>query len=613
MPRQIPPFVAVAALLFLYGNDATAQALIRVSTESAIASPMRVGRVDGMVRDEAGGAVAGVSIVAMGETISAARSDARGRFSLLLEPGEYVLRATRTGYISTYREAIVVRSSARVEREIRLTREGASVNEAGVVAAQPIADSRAGTHSHSEAAWRLRHLPRSILRDATASLFEDPTPSSMRRGRSLLDRAVAGSARVATALFGDSELTGQVNFLATSAFGGPSGALPETWPRSIAYFSIGSDAGLKGDWQMRGSIGSGERSAWALVGQYQSPRDGDHVWRVGISYSAHGYAAHGTDRVEAATPITRSVAGVFGYDTWTVGAVEFDYGMRLDRYDYLASPQLFSPRAGGRVRLPGRFFATASASQHMSAPGADEFLPPATPGPWVPPERTFASLRQRPFEAERTRHIEVGVGRAFGATESPSRLQIERIEQSSMNQIATMFGLDGASGVGHYYVATPGDVNLRGWAVHFETAVTRRVLAMVEYTVADAIWDRRPDAWTIRRVAPSALRREDERLHDLSAQITAEVPQTATRVSLSYRVNSAFSPDDRGRLPVADGRFDLQIRQGLPYQPFGQGRLEVLVSARTLSRDRVQDGGFYDELLTVAPPLRLMGGVQIRF
>jgi hypothetical protein len=56
-----------------------------------------------------------------------------------------------------------------------------------------------------------------------------------------------------------------------------------------------------------------------------------------------------------------------------------------------------------------------------------------------------------------------------------------------------------------------------------------------------------------------------------------------------------------------------------PYLPDGgagkpkPGRLEVLVSARTLSRERLQDGGFYDELLTVAPPLRLMGGVQVRF
>ena len=615
MPRHTTPFVAVAVLLFAAGDDAAAQTLIRTSTEIARAVPVRAGRVEGIVRDQSGGAVAGVSVVAMGETISAARSDIRGRFSLLLEPGEYVLRATRDGYVSTYREAILVRSSARVEREITIVRQAApDVLQAGVAGAVPqLPEARTGTHSHSEAAWRLRHLPRSILRDGTANLFDDDGEMPGRMNGSFFNRAIATSARVATALFGDSEFTGQVNFLASSALGGPSGWVPGTWPRSIAYFSIGSDAGLHGDWQMRGSIGSGERSSWALVGQYQSPRDGDHVWRAGVSYSAQGYAPHRTDRLTAATPASRSVAGVYGYDSWSVGSAQLDYGFRLERYDYLAAPQLVSPRLSGRVQLAGGFFVSGSVSQHMTAPGADEFLPPVAPGPWVPPERTFSSLRQRPFEAERVRHIDAGIGRAFGPVEAPARVLLRRIEQSSVNQIATLYGLDAASGFGHYYVDTPGDVRLQGWAVQLEAPVSKRVTASVEYGMADAVWDRRPYAWTLRRVAPSVLRRQRERLHDLSAVVDASIPKTATRISLAYRVNSAFSSDERGRLPVADGRFDFQVRQALPYQPLGAARLEVLISARTLSRERVVGGGFYDELLTVAPPLRLVGGVQVRF
>jgi hypothetical protein len=611
MPRQTTPFVALLALL-LPAGEAAAQTLIRTSTEIARAVPVRGGRVEGTVRDQSGGAVAGVSVVAMGETISAARSDVRGRFSLLLEPGEYVLRATRNGYVSTYREAILVRSSARVEREITIVKQGApELLQAGMGGVPSTTDERIGTHSHSEAAWRLRHLPRSILRDANG-LFDDDAQAPGSMPGSFFDRAIATSARMANAFFGDAELTGQLNFLASSALGGASGWLPETWPRSIAYFSIGSDAGLHGDWQMRGSIGSGERSSWALVGQYQSPRDGEHVWRAGISYSAQGYAPHRADRVAAATPAARSVAGIYGYDSWSIGAAQLDYGFRLDRYDYLQSPQLLSPRVSGRMQLAGGFFVAGSVSQHMSAPGADEFLPPAAPGPWVPPERTFSSLRARPFEAERVRHIDAGIGRAFGSAEAPARVLVRRIEQTSINQVATIFGLEGASG-GHYFVDTPGDVRIEGWSVQFEAPVARRINAGVEYAVADAEWERRSYAWTLRRVAPSVLRRESERLHDLSATVDASIPQTATSISLAYRVNSAFSRDDRGRLPVADGRFDLQVRQGLPYQPFGGGRLEVLMSARTLSRERVLGGGFYDELLTVAPPLRLVGGVQLRF
>jgi hypothetical protein len=64
---------------------------------------------------------------------------------------------------------------------------------------------------------------------------------------------------------------------------------------------------------------------------------------------------------------------------------------------------------------------------------------------------------------------------------------------------------------------------------------------------------------------------------------------------------------------VAAGRFDLRLHQALPYQPIRGASLEVLVAVRTLFRELGRGGSFYDELLTVSPPLRLMGGVQVRF
>ena len=59
------------------------------------------GRVSGVVLDESGAAVRGVSILATGTTLAVARSDSHGRFALVLPVGEYLLRATRDGYVST--------------------------------------------------------------------------------------------------------------------------------------------------------------------------------------------------------------------------------------------------------------------------------------------------------------------------------------------------------------------------------------------------------------------------------------------------------------------------------------------------------------------------------
>src|SRR5688572_31682645 len=55
-------------------------------------------------RDQTGQGIGGVAIVALGTAVAAATTDRAGQFSLSLVPGEYVLRATRDGYVSTRSE-----------------------------------------------------------------------------------------------------------------------------------------------------------------------------------------------------------------------------------------------------------------------------------------------------------------------------------------------------------------------------------------------------------------------------------------------------------------------------------------------------------------------------
>jgi hypothetical protein len=593
MPRHLPVLVAIAVTL-LPADPVSAQS----TSASQPGGPLAVqasrmgGRIHGVVRDDVGRGVGGVSILAMGTTLALARSDSRGHFALAVPAGDYILRAAREGYVSTYREAVRVNMSAELERNITLLRQGVrtperSVLTAGVVGTVPggieqIAAASATDHSHTEAAWRLRHLPRSVLRDGMSPI--DPSAGTFRPGRSILDQAFLGSARTATSFFTDTDFSGHVNFLTTSAVDGSRGWLPAQWARGIASIAIGAPVGTHGDWSVRGSLTAGDLSSWVLLGEY------------------------------AATDV-RNAGSIYGYDLWRIGpGLTVDYGLRLDRYDYVAS-RFFSPRIGARVAVFEKTHLVTLASRRTVAPGADEFLPPASAGLWLPPERTFSSLvKGRPLQAEQVRHFEVGVEREFGGEATRRTISVRRFRHSVLNQVATLFGVDETRDIGHYYVASPGNVQLDGWGVRLATRMTRRVSTSIDYSTGVGLWDHGREARILRFRAPTVVRPDEERVHDLTTSVDASVPETSTRVSAVYRLNTAFSSAaSRTRRGSPAGRFDVQVHQGLPFQPIKGGKLEVVFALQSLFRDSRDPGSMYDELLTLAPPMRLMSGVQVRF
>ena len=118
----------------------------------------------------------------------------------------------------------------------------------------------------------------------------------------------------------------------------------------------------------------------------------------------------------------------------------------------------------------------------------------------------------------------------------------------------------------------------------------------------------------IARWAPGAIRPRQEDIHDVTTSLETELPRTATRVFVLYKLNSAFARGDDPTRPSFDYRFDVQVNQALPFMPFSNtARWEVLVGLRNLFRDPNDAGSIYDELLVVRPPKRMVGGVLIRF
>jgi hypothetical protein len=601
----------------------------RTPVAMTVEASMRAGSVVGIVKDERGSVVSGVAVTAIGTTQALAKTDAAGQFKLTLVPGDYILRASRDGYVSPYRAPVRIRAAAQIERNITITRQPGLTDRKVMIAATGIGAGAADplpvesvvrptAKSDSLQAWYLRHLPRSVLRDGVDPRTAQPAQPDFRYQPSFFDRAFLGSARAAASFFADTDFSGQVNMLTTSAIN------PSAWeaqlPRGVAYLSVGAPVATHGDWRLRGAMSTGGLASWVALAEYEARDVRTQAFRIGMSYGAQRFADSASAAILKSNDGTRTVASVYGFNRWRVDPrLEFDYGLRADRYDYVTGRNFLSPRMGVRAGLWSRTFVTASVSSAVIAPGVDEFHPPPTSGPWLPPDRTFASLvAGEAFTPERVQRYELGLEREFGAIGQSRKVAARWFREETRNQLATMFGLDAGRGVGHYYVATAGDVTLQGVSVRASGWFTSRLKASVDYSLSRATWQYGPQARAIAAVLPSALRPHHENLHDLTSSLQARITETQTNIYIAYRANSAFSrPDALGLAPMLDGRFDVQVRQALPFQPIAGGRIEVLLAMSNMFRDPENGGAFagsfYDELLTVRPPRRVLGGVQVRF
>jgi len=86
-----------------------------------------------------------------------------------------------------------------------------------------------------------------------------------------------------------------------------------------------------------------------------------------------------------------------------------------------------------------------------------------------------------------------------------------------------------------------------------------------------------------------------------------------------YRLSNAFAratdSASGGILArsAVDSRFDLQVRQALPFMGFSSARWEALVAVRNFFHDPAADQSVFDELLVIRPPKRVIGGLTLLF
>jgi hypothetical protein len=145
-----------------------------------------------------------------------------------------------------------------------------------------------------------------------------------------------------------------------------------------------------------------------------------------------------------------------------------------------------------------------------------------------------------------------------------------------------------------------------------KTVIANRVRGSVEYSFARA--ERNPSDGLAYFVlfAPSSQPLH-ERVHDVSTSLETDVPETSTHVAVLCRFSDGFAPRVAGNQSGMDARFDVQVRQALPFMDFSSAKWEMLIAVRNFFHDAAGDGSIYDELLVIHPPKRVVGGLTLRF
>jgi hypothetical protein len=602
---------------------------------------LQTGRIDGTVVDDAGRPLSGVALSAERDEINFASTDALGRFTFrALSPGTYWVRAKHEGFVNAPRQSVLVRSTSSTTYTIQLKREATAslAPESGrVVTASfgvdlgiapadaspeaidpPLAASGAEPTAldeptdHGSFAWRLRHHKRSVLREESTRIADlDYSLDRPVFDPSILLGAFESSARLAASLFSALPLSGQVRFLTTSAFDAPRQLFSSdaTGAEGVAHVALESRSG---DWTAQAAMVQGDIASWMAAGNYRLEPTDAHAVDVGVSYAAQRYDGINPAALNALTDGGRNVGTVSATDQWTVSkSVRLTSTLRYGRYDYLDRSNLFSPALSVAVSPFDGTWVKASVSQMLTAPGAEEFTVTRAADSWGPPQRTFSAAQGwDALRPERTRHVELGIERELGSF----IVGIKRLEQRVDDQVLTAFGavdaLKAAPDLRHYVVASVGQADVTAWTVVVARPVGSRVSGAIEYSIVDARLTPSQTGVSLIDGLPAGW----ERMHDLTGSVEACISETRTRVSALYKVSSGFAQATAdGLARRGDGRFDVQVHQGLPVPGARAAEWELLVAVRNLFFDRTVGASSLNELLVVRPPKRVLGGVSVKF
>ncbi len=606
------------------------------------------GYIEGVVVDERGAPLTGAMVSAIGATSAVAMTDKSGLFTMGLPPGQYVLRAHLAGFVPSRRQFVDVRAASPAHYAITLQRAIPANPSSPVASTSPlprtppppprvlaaglapvapgfdplaldpfaVADPAAkGPDDRNETVWRIRHLPRSVLKDTTERASAAPVTADGPAGGRPPAASGVGLARALGAparILSDLPVTGQVNLMTSGSFDGSQGqSSSDSAMRGSAFFALAGPVWRYGDWSAR-VMTQATPGSWFLSGGFRNRAPSRNLYNVGFAYSSQRLASTNPGArlsLGQAEPGDRTAGLLYGTGRFTVTPrLIIDYGGRLAWYDYMRGGGLVSPSVVVTVVPIQRFRLRVGASQRQLAPGAEEFLEPFAGGFWVPPERTFVSFS--PMVPQRTTQFDAAIEHDLTSGLS---LALRSFYQDTTNQQVVFFDEAMAGQAGHYGIADAGDVMTHGWSFGVTHHLLSRLRGTVAYELTEARWWRTAPGQELL-VLGFGPRPSHEQLHGLATSIEADLPLTETHVFVAYRLNSGFARQDGESAGAGfDSRFDVEVAQRLPFLDFTTAHWQVLFVVKNVFRDVARDSSVYDELLVYKPPTRILGGFVVRF
>ena len=275
--------------------------------------------------------------------------------------------------------------------------------------AEPTADE--DDHPHTETAWRLRHLTRSILKDSANAVGLSPTttPRSRRPSRCSAARSCRRR-RWPRRSSPTCRSSGEVNLLTTGAFAPGELFAGDGLPRGVAYLAIGAPTPA-GDWAVRAAMSEGDLSSWIVAGSFVSKRGPAALLRPRAVVQHAGVSGRQPARArggERRQPQRRRDLRARSLDRRRP-ACPFEYGARYARYDYLAQPGLVQPAR----RLHARARQGHARDGRRSRSGWSRRAPksscrPAIAGAVAAARAdVLAARRRRDLRVERARYLDV--------------------------------------------------------------------------------------------------------------------------------------------------------------------------------------------------------------
>ena len=257
---------------------------------------------------------------------------------------------------------------------------------------------------------------------------------------------------------------------------------PPALPRGVAYLALSAPA-PGGEWLIRGAMSESDLSSWIVAGSFASKPGSTHRYDLGLSYSTQDYQGGNPAALAAVTDGSRNVGELYAFDQWSPQlSSTLNYGARTRTTTTCRRVVSLSPRFGIGVEALPNTTIRATVAQRGRAPGAEEFLATNSPGPWLPPERTFAPLRD-PLRSmpsarsglDRSAEVERQFADSFA-------IAVGRFHEQVDDQLVTVSGCGCPAGRDRSGTTSPTPVRSKptaGW-VRWSSPANRRVQGSVQ-------------------------------------------------------------------------------------------------------------------------------------